>query len=1101
MLSLTRIFLYNWHRFTSAVLEVQDGLYLTGHNGSGKSTILDAMQVVLLADLNLIKFNSSAQEKSDRTLNGFVRGKIGETRWLRPGNCVGYIALEFTDTETGSNTTLGCCIEAGESLGPNGERTYFILNEQLDTALFLSEGQPRTRSQLKKAIQRGHNGRYYDTIKEYQDDLLVALGNLHRRFFDRFRHALSFSPITNVNKFVEEWLLNEYPLHLQNLLTVVNRLEDLQKTTKIVVEKIGLLTQISEAQKSYQRCKFFQSQYELLHVLLRQEEAEREVARQEKTILEIQTQLDQYERESMAVLAALKGARTAKEETAKQRYGMDVVKQQQTLNEKIGEKTRAADVLAAQKMRLLQDLKNIAAFLLAIQDVSFLETEEQSLISVLHEGISNLRREVPIPADLPTAVDTAIDGLRSAFDRVRGLRSALDEQITYAAKKIGELEEEINQLARGTSISYPPHVELLRSRLEPVVGTRPAVLCELLEVPDERWQAAVEAMLGERRFLIIVPVGTYEQVLGYVETFKKDSSLHDAGILDLEKAYAERRGALQHSLADQVSATDTFLQSYIDSILGNIITCESVQDLRRHRRAITTDLVYYNEWAIRVLSPEKFRNWFVGQRARKSQIEVRKQEQEQKRQIVSQLTPERDRLKNIENQLDRGLISPLLLLRKSLESPPEDAPLRLEIEILIAERDALDMSSADRLEAELRRLDNIIAREEAAHNQIRQKVGELDSDKKKAINDRCAAGETLAARRQAVVQAHEKYLTVVSTASKLLEEQKGEDDLTHAIGNADKAAKSYATQSDKAMTDFRDLGLSYNIKYQFAGVPGSLQEKHYTWERERLESTELPQYEERIAQTKQEAEQELREHVLHILRERIANAKDELQRMNDALRSLAFHGDRYQFRWYPADAMREYHDLIVNSQLLGTGSLFESEFYRNNQEAFDRFYEELTRVPQSDAERRAKERLTDYRTYLEYDIEVKNSDGNTSRLSRIAGETSGGETQTPFYVAVAASFVQLYHIMDEGKHRRGRPTIRLAVFDEAFNRMDQSRIGVTLDMLQQFGLQVVTATPLERCEYLVPKICTNYVLKRVSEEILIDEYSNYAAKLEKMYGS
>src|SRR5579875_1433731 len=1101
MLSLTRIFLYNWHRFTSAVLEVQDGLYLTGHNGSGKSTILDALQVVLLADLNLIKFNISAQEKSDRTLNGFVRGKIGETRWLRPGNCVGYIALEFTDTETGSGTTLGCCIEAGESLGPNGERTYFILNERLDTTLFLSEGQPRTRSQLKKAIQRGVNGRYYDTVKEYQDDLLVALGNLHRRFFDRFRHALSFSPITNVNKFVEEWLLNEYPLQLQNLLLVVSRLEDLRKTTKTVEEKIRLLTQIGEAQKSYQRYKFFQSQYELLHALLRQEEAEREVSRQEKTIQEIQTQLDQCERESKAVEAALQGAKTARDETAKRLYGMDVVNQQQSLNEKIEEKTRAADILAAQKLRLLQDLHNIAAFLQTVQDVSFLEAEERSAISVLHEAISNLRREVPIPVNLPTFVDTAIDSLRSAFDRVRGFRAALDEQITHAENRIGELEKEINQLARGISISYPSHVEILRSRLEPVVGVRPAVLCELLEVPDERWQAAVEAMLGERRFLIIVPVGTYERVLGYIETFKKDSSLHDAGVLDLEKAYAERRGALQHSLAHEVNVADTYLQAYIDSILGNIITCESVQELRRHRRAITSDLVYYNEWAVRVLSPENFRNWFVGQRARKSQIEVRKQEQEQKHRIVSQLTPERNRLKDVESQLDRGLIGPLLLLRKSLESPPEDAPLRLEIAALIAERDALDMSGANRLRAELRRIGEIINREEAALNQISQQMGKLDSDKKKAINDRCAADETVAVRQQAVLEMQEKYPTAVSSAGKLLEEQKGEDDLTHAIGNADRAAKSYATQSAKAMTDFRDLGLSYNIKYQFAGIPGSLEEKRYTHERERLESTELPQYEERIAQAKQEAEQELREHVLHILRERIANAKDELQRMNDALRPLTFHGDRYQFRWYPADAMREYHDLIVNSQLLGAGSLFESEFYRSNQEAFDRFYEELTRVPQSDAERRARERLTDYRTYLEYDIEVKTSDGNTSRLSRIGGETSGGETQTPFYVAVAASFVQLYHIMDEGKRRRGRPTIRLAVFDEAFNRMDQSRIGVALDMLQQFGLQVVTATPLERCEYLVPKICTNYVLKRVGEEILIDEYSNYAAKLEEMYGA
>jgi predicted ATP-dependent endonuclease of OLD family len=68
MLSLTRIFLHNRHRFTSVVLELQDSLYLAGHNSSGKSTILDAIQVVLLADLNLIKFNSSAQEQSESSL-------------------------------------------------------------------------------------------------------------------------------------------------------------------------------------------------------------------------------------------------------------------------------------------------------------------------------------------------------------------------------------------------------------------------------------------------------------------------------------------------------------------------------------------------------------------------------------------------------------------------------------------------------------------------------------------------------------------------------------------------------------------------------------------------------------------------------------------------------------------------------------------------------------------------------------------------------------------------------------------------------------------------------------------------------------------------
>src|SRR5579859_6519653 len=96
-LELTKIFLHSWHRFQSQEIAVQDGLYLAGHNASGKSTILDALQVLLLADLDLIKFNSSAQERSERTLDGFVRGKIMENRLLRPGGAIGYVAIEFTE--------------------------------------------------------------------------------------------------------------------------------------------------------------------------------------------------------------------------------------------------------------------------------------------------------------------------------------------------------------------------------------------------------------------------------------------------------------------------------------------------------------------------------------------------------------------------------------------------------------------------------------------------------------------------------------------------------------------------------------------------------------------------------------------------------------------------------------------------------------------------------------------------------------------------------------------------------------------------------------------------------------------------------------------
>ena len=45
---------------------------------------------------------------------------------------------------------------------------------------------------------------------------------------------------------------------------------------------------------------------------------------------------------------------------------------------------------------------------------------------------------------------------------------------------------------------------------------------------------------------------------------------------------------------------------------------------------------------------------------------------------------------------------------------------------------------------------------------------------------------------------------------------------------------------------------------------------------------------------------------------------------------------------------------------------------------------------------------------MDYDIKIIHNDGTYSYYSKVCEEKSGGETQTPFYVTVAASFVQLY---------------------------------------------------------------------------------------------
>jgi len=105
------------------------------------------------------------------------------------------------------------------------------------------------------------------------------------------------------------------------------------------------------------------------------------------------------------------------------------------------------------------------------------------------------------------------------------------------------------------------------------------------------------------------------------------------------------------------------------------------------------------------------------------------------------------------------------------------------------------------------------------------------------------------------------------------------------------------------------------------------------------------------------------------------------------------------------------------------------------------------------------EKFTDYRSYLDFDLIVKDRQGSEQRLSKMIKKKSGGETQTPFYIAVLASFAQLYRVSEKGELSN---SIRLIIFDEAFSKMDRGRIKESIRLLRKFGLQAVLSAPSDK---------------------------------------
>ena len=99
MKRLEKMLLINWHYIRHELLEFKDINFLTGKNGAGKSTIIDALQLLLLGDTTGHFFNKAANERSNRTLKGYLRGEVAEDE---DGQ------YRFTCGETGTSAATLC---------------------------------------------------------------------------------------------------------------------------------------------------------------------------------------------------------------------------------------------------------------------------------------------------------------------------------------------------------------------------------------------------------------------------------------------------------------------------------------------------------------------------------------------------------------------------------------------------------------------------------------------------------------------------------------------------------------------------------------------------------------------------------------------------------------------------------------------------------------------------------------------------------------------------------------------------------------------------------------------------------------------------------
>ena len=179
----------------------------------------------------------------------------------------------------------------------------------------------------------------------------------------------------------------------------------------------------------------------------------------------------------------------------------------------------------------------------------------------------------------------------------------------------------------------------------------------------------------------------------------------------------------------------------------------------------------------------------------------------------------------------------------------------------------------------------------------------------------------------------------------------------------------------------------------------------YAQEYRTLSNHNLIEYEEKLNKAKEDCELEFRENFLARMRENIESAQDIFKNLNKALKNIYYGNDSYKFHYSAHSRKQGLYEMITSEVNMGGFTLFASEFEERYHSEMEDLFSKLTESDEHGD--KILSEYTDYREYMDYDIEIVSRDGKSQFFSKIYGEKSGGETQTPYYVAIAASFAQM----------------------------------------------------------------------------------------------
>ena len=1079
MKKLTRVKLINWHRFINDTIEFENSTLISGENGAGKSTLLDAIQFVVTCTTNY--FNKAAHENGKRKLTGYIRCKTGRENkpYERTGEISAHVALEFYEEKKDRYFIVGAVVDSA-SEGQEKTVRYLMDNMRLDDTLFFQGKTPKSINQFRttntKVIRQ-----WCTTEKEAKSMMKNRFGRIEDKFFRLIPKALAFRPIDDIKDFVYSYVLDEKEVNIDVLRENVRSYQDLQRTlenVKLRIEKLEQIvsahTQIVDGQKKDKMYDFFLERVEADLIAEEIAALQREVSSEEYRLKEQNGQIITTKKEQEEKQRIRDDLRTElasdKDFIAKDEQEKRLKELEERQAERLEEKQNLLDSIEKAKRQLKK--------LLEVKDVA-------DCVKKYSEDLSGIEKKTNL-ADVRSNLEQVISYKNEMRDKVFKKQADLSIQKEHISQEKQELEQKIERLMK-KKLSYADEVScVIESIREEFVriGRLPAprILCEMLEITDETWRNAVEGYLNTQRFYILVEPENFDIALGTYDRLRKEKRAYGVGLINTQKL-DEYDVAPEGSLATVVTSKNKYAKRYINMILGKVVMCDNYQDLKKHRTSITRECMKYQNHVASAIKPSIFETPYIGQAAVKVQLD---QARQKSLKLKAQLKELDDRIEMLQSVLEPLSTEHDMDIKYRIPVLSDLQRLRMEIHKCKENIATLEKNSGMIMkQVQLSALESLLQELASELDQLNRRAGNTEEHIKNLTQQIAERQVDFSVQKGLYTESGLQAGDYLPSWNQEYEKQTGDKSFLQFKENYGRRKKANLTTVDKLIDNMKDTMVKYKTAHDFGAAAAMEGYSDFEAEYVKLKNSELLQYEEKVELARQSAEEEFREQFLSKLQENMKTAQGEFKELNRALQDIVFSNEKYEFLFMPSKRYRQYYEMIMDDFNAMQGeSIFSGIFHETHKAVFDELFELLALDNENIS--KALDEFTDYRTYMDYDIRIIHSDGTYSLYSKVCEEKSGGETQTPFYVTVAASFVQLY------KNNIGGESIGLVLFDEAFNNMDDERIGGVLEFLRRLPLQILIASPPDKIQYISPFIEETLLVMTDEKTSFVERYVNGA---------